>query len=133
MADGLLTAERQRSVNIAFGEKLDSAAMAAKMFDKPNFKAGNWNGNKVKGQFVRRAKEEKARLICDHCGGPGHDTTTCFKLHGVPDWYKELKDKQRNYAKITEHDSEIGRGLVMLTEKEDQLLIFLLSYISCKR
>ncbi|KAK6116061.1 hypothetical protein DH2020_008330 [Rehmannia glutinosa] len=42
----------------------------------------------------RRTKEEKAKLVCEHCGYNGHEMKECFKLHGYPDWYKELKDQR---------------------------------------
>lgn len=33
---------------------------------------------------------------CDHCGVNGHIRDTRFKLHGYPDWYKDLKNKKSN-------------------------------------
>ncbi|KAL0409413.1 UNVERIFIED_CONTAM: Retrovirus-related Pol polyprotein from transposon RE1 [Sesamum radiatum] len=39
-------------------------------------------------------------MICDGCGKICHDKRTCFKIHGVPDWYKELNEQKiRNYGR----------------------------------
>lgn len=44
--------------------------------------------------FTTRYNKTEAVLKCTHCGGKGHSKDTCFKIHGYPDWYKELKKKQ---------------------------------------
>ncbi|KAL0446351.1 UNVERIFIED_CONTAM: Retrovirus-related Pol polyprotein from transposon RE1 [Sesamum latifolium] len=45
----------------------------------------------------RKGPMDKRNLICEHCHKTGHSKKTCFRLHGVPDWYKELGDqKKRN-------------------------------------
>ncbi|KAK6149665.1 hypothetical protein DH2020_017190 [Rehmannia glutinosa] len=63
---------------------------------------GRGGNKKVQGTHVygrgrgqpRRTKEEKEKLICEQCGYNGHEMKECFKLHGYPDWYKELKDQR---------------------------------------
>lgn len=51
-------------------------------------------------------------MICERCGGPGHEKSTCFKLHGVPEWYQDLKDKRtKSFANMTSYatnDSQQG-------------------------
>jgi hypothetical protein len=32
---------------------------------------------------------------CTHCGNMKHTKETCFKLHGYPDWWHELKTKKK--------------------------------------
>lgn len=32
---------------------------------------------------------------CAHCGNSRHTKDTCFKLHGYPDWWKELQTKKK--------------------------------------
>ncbi|KAG8379319.1 hypothetical protein BUALT_Bualt07G0076000 [Buddleja alternifolia] len=32
---------------------------------------------------------------CSHCGGIKHTKDTCYKLHGYPDWWQELKAKKK--------------------------------------
>lgn len=44
-------------------------------------------------QFKHRlSKEEKKRLHCSYCQQTRHEASECFKLHGIPDWYKKYKD-----------------------------------------
>lgn len=45
--------------------------------------------------FKRRlSKEERMKLRCTHCSASGNEAHEYFKLHGYPDWYKELKKGQ---------------------------------------
>ncbi|KAK6118917.1 hypothetical protein DH2020_047339 [Rehmannia glutinosa] len=44
----------------------------------------------------RKSKEERAKLVCEHCGYNSHEMKECFKLNGYPDWYKEFKEQRRN-------------------------------------
>ncbi|KAI5565456.1 hypothetical protein BDE02_14G123400 [Populus trichocarpa] len=32
---------------------------------------------------------------CSHCGNMKHTRETCFKLHGYPDWWSELKTRKQ--------------------------------------
>ncbi|KAF7840943.1 uncharacterized protein G2W53_003241 [Senna tora] len=41
----------------------------------------------------------KKDKICEHCNGKGHGKDTCFKIHGYPDWWKELKERRGVSAK----------------------------------
>lgn len=38
---------------------------------------------------------DKSVLRCTHCQKPGHDDTTCFKIHGYPEWMKERQAARR--------------------------------------
>ncbi|KAL0312289.1 UNVERIFIED_CONTAM: hypothetical protein Sradi_5628200 [Sesamum radiatum] len=38
---------------------------------------------------------DKKSLFCEHCQKTGHCKETCFKIHGVPDWYKDLADQRK--------------------------------------
>ncbi|CAM8991331.1 unnamed protein product [Rhodiola kirilowii] len=31
---------------------------------------------------------------CTHCGRVGHDVSSCFKLHGYPEWWEEFRQKR---------------------------------------
>ncbi|KAL0386181.1 UNVERIFIED_CONTAM: hypothetical protein Sradi_3012400 [Sesamum radiatum] len=46
-------------------------------------------------QYKKKGLMDKKALRCDSCGRQGHDRSTCFKIHGVPDWYKELNNQRR--------------------------------------
>ena len=53
---------------------------------------------------------------CKHCGNMKHTKETCFKLHGYPDWWHELKEKKK-------HESSGGNnsGHATLISVEPQL------------
>ncbi|KAL0368159.1 UNVERIFIED_CONTAM: Retrovirus-related Pol polyprotein from transposon RE2 [Sesamum calycinum] len=79
----VLRVEKQRQVHLA--EPHEGAAMHAVTYDK----------KKELNSFRRRGVVDKRNLKCVHCDRTGHDKSTCFKLHGVPEWYKELNDQKR--------------------------------------
>ncbi|KAK4388281.1 Retrovirus-related Pol polyprotein from transposon TNT 1-94 [Sesamum angolense] len=76
---------RQRQVHLDVTVRHDGAVMHAGKFEKR--KEGN--------NFRRKGVVDKRSLKCEHCDKSGRDKSTCFKLHGVPDWYKELGDQKR--------------------------------------
>ncbi|KAL0438756.1 UNVERIFIED_CONTAM: Retrovirus-related Pol polyprotein from transposon RE2 [Sesamum latifolium] len=43
----------------------------------------------------RKPFMDKRNVICSNCHKSGHQKDTCFQLHGVPDWYKNLSDKKK--------------------------------------
>ncbi|KAL0365182.1 UNVERIFIED_CONTAM: Retrovirus-related Pol polyprotein from transposon TNT 1-94 [Sesamum angustifolium] len=43
----------------------------------------------------RKGSMEKKQMICEHCCKPGHNKETCFKLHGIPEWYKDLNEQKK--------------------------------------
>ncbi|KAL0326589.1 UNVERIFIED_CONTAM: Retrovirus-related Pol polyprotein from transposon RE2 [Sesamum angustifolium] len=43
----------------------------------------------------KRGYVDKRSLICDNCHKPGHSKDSCFKLYGVPKWYKSLSDQKK--------------------------------------
>ncbi|KAF7802282.1 uncharacterized protein G2W53_041393 [Senna tora] len=55
----------------------------------------------VKGQNSFRSDADKKRdaakkdRVCNHCNVTGHTRETCFKLHGYPEWYKDLKEARK--------------------------------------
>ena len=32
---------------------------------------------------------------CTYCGNPKHTRETCFKVHGYPEWWKDLKERKK--------------------------------------
>lgn len=41
-----------------------------------------------------KKKLDKKNLICEFCKKRGYGKDTCFKLHGTPDWFKEMTEKK---------------------------------------
>jgi hypothetical protein len=50
---------------------------------------------------------------CTHCGNTKHTKDTCFKIHGYPDWWHELKAKKKPEARCNEHP---GRAALISME-----------------
>lgn len=47
-------------------------------------------GSNSRNNSSKRNQKNDDRT-CEHCKIKGHMKEVCFKLHGYPDWYKELK------------------------------------------
>ncbi|KAL0427172.1 UNVERIFIED_CONTAM: hypothetical protein Slati_2892000 [Sesamum latifolium] len=53
---------------------------------------------------------DKRSIICDYWKKSGHQKDQCFKLTGVPDWYKELNEKKKK-------GTGRGRGFIAAVEE----------------
>ncbi|KAL0313240.1 UNVERIFIED_CONTAM: hypothetical protein Sradi_5723300 [Sesamum radiatum] len=80
--------ERQREVNLGLAETGNNVA-AMQVRNYKNKGTGPRNYVKKKGLI------DKRNLVCGHCNKPGHSKDTCFKIHGLPDWYKDLNDQRK--------------------------------------
>ncbi|XP_051133971.1 uncharacterized protein LOC127253423 isoform X2 [Andrographis paniculata] len=47
--------------------------------------------NKIFGDKKRQV-QDKRNVTCEYCKRRGHIKDTCFKLHRVPSWYKEMQN-----------------------------------------
>ncbi|KAL2235601.1 UNVERIFIED_CONTAM: Retrovirus-related Pol polyprotein from transposon RE2 [Sesamum indicum] len=56
---------------------------------------------------------DKRQLVCEHCHKSGHSRDTCFKLHGTPDWYKEM-------VELRKKSGGRGRGFSALISSESK-------------
>ncbi|KAL0358343.1 UNVERIFIED_CONTAM: hypothetical protein Sangu_0683700 [Sesamum angustifolium] len=89
----VLRVEKQREVHMEGSENMDTAALQVRAPGKKDYLA--------KGGNQRRTYVDKRGQYCTNCDKSGHTKDTCFKLHGTPDWYKELIEKkgEKGYAK----------------------------------
>ncbi|KAL0349509.1 UNVERIFIED_CONTAM: Retrovirus-related Pol polyprotein from transposon TNT 1-94 [Sesamum radiatum] len=83
----VLRVERQRQVNSEFIDSGDNSALMGR-------------GYEIRGNFgprnnLRKGPVDKRHLTCEICYKTGHNKETCFKLHGVPEWYKELTNQRK--------------------------------------
>ncbi|KAL0332894.1 UNVERIFIED_CONTAM: Retrovirus-related Pol polyprotein from transposon RE1 [Sesamum calycinum] len=83
----VLRVERQRQVNLEFIDSGDNSALMGR-------------GYEIRGNFgprnnLRKGPVDKRHLTCEICYKTGHNKETCFKLHGVPEWYKELTNQRK--------------------------------------
>ncbi|KAL0366821.1 UNVERIFIED_CONTAM: Retrovirus-related Pol polyprotein from transposon RE1 [Sesamum radiatum] len=75
--------EKQKQVHMELSEATENTALHVKggiKYDK------------------RKYNLDKRSQYCVHCDRAGHSKETCFKLHGTPDWYKELVEKRKRDA-----------------------------------
>ncbi|KAI4351752.1 hypothetical protein L6164_006074 [Bauhinia variegata] len=49
----------------------------------------------IKPSTLTKQKNQADVGGCTHCGNQKHTKDTCFKLHGYPDWWHELKAKKK--------------------------------------
>ncbi|CAA0823109.1 Unknown protein, partial [Striga hermonthica] len=106
----LLKVEKQKGLYAGMNQFENSAMLVKSSFGRgtgrgQNFGRGNGGRNFSGQQFnnggrgrniPRLSKEERAKLLCTHCGYNGHDIQSCFKLNGYPDWFKELREQRQN-------------------------------------
>ncbi|KAL0355789.1 UNVERIFIED_CONTAM: Retrovirus-related Pol polyprotein from transposon RE2 [Sesamum radiatum] len=68
---------------------------------RSSFVCRHFNKNRedqFRGKNKRRENLDKRGLKCDGCDKT-RDKSTCFKIHDVPNWYKELNElQQKNYG-----------------------------------
>ncbi|KAL2241352.1 UNVERIFIED_CONTAM: Retrovirus-related Pol polyprotein from transposon RE1 [Sesamum indicum] len=88
----LFTVEKQRQIHTETGATPQH--MAYQLITKD----GRRNGGD-RFQNKRRPYVDKRNLICTHCNRTGHAVDTCFQIHGVPEWYKTLGDKNGDKKK----------------------------------
>ncbi|XP_056682860.1 uncharacterized protein [Spinacia oleracea] len=50
---------------------------------------------------ARYERSDKSQLNCTRCKRNGHDNSTCFKLHGYPEWYDEMKQRRAKAGSST--------------------------------
>ncbi|KAL0439797.1 UNVERIFIED_CONTAM: Retrovirus-related Pol polyprotein from transposon RE1 [Sesamum latifolium] len=84
-----LSVEKQRSVSLVLTDSYN------------NHSAYHIARKEVRRHFIdknalkRKPFVDKRTLVCAHCHKTGHSKDACFKLHGVPDWYKNLPEQKK--------------------------------------
>ncbi|KAL0385494.1 UNVERIFIED_CONTAM: Retrovirus-related Pol polyprotein from transposon RE1 [Sesamum radiatum] len=53
------------------------------------------NNTGQRGFMKKRGTVDKRNMVCDYCNKTGHGRDTCFKLHGVPEWYRDLNEQKK--------------------------------------
>ncbi|KAL0451737.1 UNVERIFIED_CONTAM: hypothetical protein Slati_1151800 [Sesamum latifolium] len=90
----MLRVEKQRQVQIDYMDSAHSVIVTSKGFESSQG-AGNYSG-----RFDRKNKVDKRSLFCAHCKKIGHAKEHCLKLHGYPDWYKDLMDQKGRNSQV---------------------------------
>ncbi|XP_019053042.1 PREDICTED: uncharacterized protein LOC104595553 isoform X2 [Nelumbo nucifera] len=105
----VLRVEKQREVHGSYNDNIESNALLAKT--KFYKKEGMESVKKEEGSGRGNSKRvDKANKHCSHYNMNGHVKETCFKLHGYPDWHKDLKGGKgsgRNVANMVDTPLDI--------------------------
>lgn len=110
----ILRVEKQRQVNMGVREMIGNSAMLLKAQEYR--KQVNY-----KGTVKKRIPLDKKQLYCDHFDKPGHQRETCFKIHGFPDWYKELADQKKRKsgtARVFAGNTEMAGGFATSSDNK---------------
>ncbi|KAL0456881.1 UNVERIFIED_CONTAM: Retrovirus-related Pol polyprotein from transposon RE1 [Sesamum latifolium] len=91
----VLRVERQRLINMQTSDTSEGIALHTKWNDRGGAGLRGNSYTMDNTTFKGKGFIDKRTQTCLHCGRPGHTKETCFKLHGVPDWYRNLKDQKR--------------------------------------
>ncbi|KAK4401001.1 Retrovirus-related Pol polyprotein from transposon RE1 [Sesamum angolense] len=78
--------EKQRQVHMEMTNSEENIAMQVRAGVR---KEVGFRGNQYKRNII-----DKRQQYCTHCDRSGH-TKTLFKIHGTPDWYKDLVEQKR--------------------------------------
>ncbi|KAL0428225.1 UNVERIFIED_CONTAM: Retrovirus-related Pol polyprotein from transposon RE2 [Sesamum latifolium] len=127
----VLRVERQRTVNMQTGDSGEGVALHTRWNENRggNIPRGNTQ-TAARGNYKGKGIIDKKSQLCSHCWRMGHTRETCFKVNGVPNWYKVLKDQKRRetgpakaFNAITgegggssEHTSHFGEAVKQMTE-----------------
>jgi len=92
--------KRQKSMMTVVTKYEDLMKMLKKMvIDHWRSEVNGKRGGKISGLNFHVGTDGKARIICGHCGKPGHAEEKCWKKHGKPkgDW----KDNKQGTGRRT--------------------------------
>ncbi|KAL2227425.1 UNVERIFIED_CONTAM: hypothetical protein Sindi_2101200 [Sesamum indicum] len=108
----VLRVERQRLVNMQTNDNNEGIALHTKWSDNREVLGQRSDIQSTnRGGYKGRGPTDKRSHICSNCGKSGHTEDTCFKIYGIPDWYKTLKDpKRRDRGPTRGFNVTIGEG-----------------------
>ncbi|KAF7830107.1 monoglyceride lipase [Senna tora] len=80
------TVESKKEVMAETVSSIEATALAVKNFEQSKYNSVNRSGSSGNKKDVK-----KGDRFCIVCNKPGHMEDTCFKKHGIPEWYTEYK------------------------------------------
>ncbi|KAF7835734.1 uncharacterized protein G2W53_010593 [Senna tora] len=103
------TDESQREINMAYSSSTEGAsAMMARSGQSKN-----------EGVNSKKKDSSKKDKFCDHCNMNGHTRDTCFKIHGYPEWFKELREKRGGKKQVTKMAKDTGATEIPTGQETD--------------
>ena len=129
----LLKVEKQRTTQVSRQDTVDMAALSARTQNHFGSYSSSMrrtqqqekrilfdtNGSKGapsgRGNYRRfdDTQKEKENLKCKHCNMNEHTMNTCFRIHGLTDWYRNLKPqrspmyRQANSVHVTDMETPL--------------------------
>ena len=76
-------------------DNISGGAMLSKGGQKSQHQLTLQKSSNEKPNMTAKPKSTGEEGGCTHCGNMKHTKETCFKLHGYPDWWHELKAKMK--------------------------------------
>ncbi|KAF7830598.1 uncharacterized protein G2W53_012931 [Senna tora] len=74
---------------------------------------------RVESSTFKKGPASKKDKYCTHCNVNGHTKETCFKLHGYPDWFKELKEKRAGKKVVAANVKDSGNTEASAAQNND--------------
>ncbi|KAL0367249.1 UNVERIFIED_CONTAM: hypothetical protein Sradi_3615000 [Sesamum radiatum] len=78
----------QRQVNLGIVDSGENSTLLGKGYE-------NRGASRPRNNIQRKGLMDERNLICENCHKAKHSKETYFRLHGVPNWYKELTDQRK--------------------------------------
>ncbi|KAL6318435.1 hypothetical protein AAG906_041201 [Vitis piasezkii] len=107
----------RQSVMMMNEDTISGGAMLSRGGHKPQHQLSFQTPSNGKPNITTKPKGEGGG--CTHCGNTKHTKETCFKLHGYPDWWHELKAKKKREASGGDN---LGRAALMSVEPQLSLV-----------
>lgn len=86
----ILRVDKQKNIQTNVSESLDNSVMLART---------NLGGYGRGQENRKRDSSKKEDRVCNYYKGIRHIKENCFKLHGYPNWFKQLKKEKGNNPK----------------------------------
>ncbi|KAL6322495.1 hypothetical protein AAG906_009794 [Vitis piasezkii] len=88
----------RQSIMMMNEDTISGGAMLSRGGQKPQHQLSFQTPSNGKPNTATKPKSQGEEGGCTHCGNTKHTKETCFKLHGYPDWWHELKAKKKREA-----------------------------------
>ncbi|KAL0315371.1 UNVERIFIED_CONTAM: Retrovirus-related Pol polyprotein from transposon RE1 [Sesamum radiatum] len=101
----ILSVEKQRSMNLSMTDSYNN--------NSAYLVAGKENRQGYNDKHIQKRKLflDKRLLIYDHCRKSDHSKESCFKLFGVPDWYKNLPEQTKKGDGVRNFAATVGNSV----------------------
>ncbi|RVW16194.1 hypothetical protein CK203_074317 [Vitis vinifera] len=109
----------RQSVMMMNEDTISGGAMLSRKGHKPQHQLSFQTPSNGKPNTATKPKSQGEGGGCTHYGNTKHTKETCFKLHGYPDWWHELKAKKKCEASGGDNP---GRAALMSVEPQLSLV-----------